>query len=430
MDFDEELDLRDLVEYFVDHLKWIIIIVLIAVIIGNASTINRTKLYKSSTSVMLLSDVGTYAEVINSNEVLAKVKENLGLSESTDQILKYISYEVQSGAKVINITVVTESPQLSQKIAKEVDSVLISVLDEKYNVKNASILRDATLNTKPSNINRVKENITYILIGLVGSSALLIGMYYLDTRVVSKKEIEKDLQIPVLGSVPKTQIIKKGEFDELNVYRLSTAIDDLKENISFNSFTEKTKKILLTSPSDNDGKSFIALHLASAYAKENKKVLIIDCNLRQAKKYSSFNAETKGKYGYTDMILNYKDNHTISSNYISKTNNKNIDILPCGTVVPNPVDLIKSANNGKLIERLSKEYNVVIFDCASTEKINHTLSFAKYSNIDILVASYNKTTTGEIQAVNNAFKSVDKDLTGVVLNQVKVNKKEEVKRKQ
>lgn len=427
MDFNEELDLRDLIEYLLSKVKWIIIVVLISVIVGNASTINRTKMYQSKTSIMLLSDVGTYAEVINSNEVLTKIKENLSLSESTTEIAKYISYEVQSGAKVINIKVVTENPQLSKKIAEEIDSVFISVLDEKYNIKNASILREATLDTNPSNINRIKENITYVLIGLVGSAALLIGLYYLDTRVTTKKEIEKELQIPVLGSIPKTQIIKKGEFDELNVYLLAKAIDDLKENISFNSFTSKTKRILITSPSENDGKSFIALHLASSYAKENKKVLIIDCNLRQAKKYSSFNAETKGEYGYTNMILNYKDNNPMDKKYISKTNNKNIDILPVGTVVPNPVDIIQSSNNGKLIDHLSKLYDVLIFDCASTEKINHTLSFAKYSNIDILVASYNRTTTGEIQTVSNAFKSVKKELTGVVLNQVKINRKDLIK---
>ena len=144
MDFNEELDLRDLIEYLISKIKWIIIVVLISVIIGNASTINRTKMYQSKTSIMLLSDVGTYAEVINSNEVLQKVKENLNLEDSTNQLSKYISYEVQSGAKVINIKVVTESAELSKLIAEEVDKVFISVLEEKYNIKNASILREAT----------------------------------------------------------------------------------------------------------------------------------------------------------------------------------------------------------------------------------------------------------------------------------------------
>lgn len=87
----------------------------------------------------------------------------------------------------------------------------------------------------------------------------------------------------------------------------SEAIKTIRTNLSFSTIDKELKVLLITSPQSGDGKSFITANLAVAYAQENKKVLIIDCDLRKGRQHEIFEVMNLTSGGYSNLILNYKD---------------------------------------------------------------------------------------------------------------------------
>ena len=130
------------------------------------------------------------------------------------------------------------------------------------------------------------------------------------------------------------------------------SIRSIRTNIAFSSLDKDVKIIMNTSPEAGDGKSFITANLAIAYAQEDKKVLLIDADLRRGRQHEIFDVMNVTSGGYTNLMLNYKDNITLDK-YIFPTKDKNLDLLPTGPMPPNPVELLGSENNKKLLEKLN-----------------------------------------------------------------------------
>ena len=87
----------------------------------------------------------------------------------------------------------------------------------------------------------------------------------------------------------------------------SESIKSIRTNLAFASIDKPMKKILTTSPEQGDGKSFISANLAVAYAQDNKKVLIIDCDLRRGRQHEIFGVMNEASGGYSNLILNYEE---------------------------------------------------------------------------------------------------------------------------
>ena len=141
------------------------------------------------------------------------------------------------------------------------------------------------------------------------------------------------------------------------------SIRSIRTNIAFASIDKDVKIIMNTSPEAGDGKSFITANLAVAYGQEGKKVLLIDTDLRKGRQHEIFGVMNVTSGGYTNLLLNYKDEIELEK-YIFPTFDENIDLLPTGPLPPNPVELLGSENNKKLLERLKKHYDLILLDCA------------------------------------------------------------------
>ncbi len=207
--------------------------------------------------------------------------------------------------------------------------------------------------------------------------------------------------------------------------RFAESIKTIRTNLAFTEIDKDLKTILLTSPEPGDGKSFIAANLAAAYSQEGKRVLIIDADLRRGRQHEIFGVMNVASGGYSNLILGYQfEEMAITqqreffdiNDYIKKTGVNNVDLIPNGPTPPNPVELLASRSNSRLLNHLRKRYDIIILDCAPVLGISDTPIMTKYSDANILVISNKKTKREILERTKKIFSQVNAKITGVVVN--------------
>ncbi len=218
----EEINLKELWHYFLSKISIIFIIVIICVLAGNVYLFClQTPLYKSTTSLVLVSEestntsitqnditlnnnlVTTYSEIIKSRAVLSKVIENLGLKESVEYLSSCVSVSSIANTQVIKIDVSRESRYEARNIANEIAEVFSKKIKSIYRIQNISIVDEAELSKSPYNVNFIKQNIIYSVIGIIISCGIVFMIFYFDTSIKDAETIEDKLDLTVFGVVPK-----------------------------------------------------------------------------------------------------------------------------------------------------------------------------------------------------------------------------------
>jgi capsular exopolysaccharide synthesis family protein len=201
----------------------------------------------------------------------------------------------------------------------------------------------------------------------------------------------------------------------------SESIKNIRTNLQFSAVDKELKVILNTSPEAGDGKSFITANLAAAYAQEGKKVLLIDADLRRGRQHEIFNVLNVTSGGYSNLILNYRDDTPLDK-YICTTEEKNIHILPTGPTPPNPVELLGSENNRRLIKTLRKKYDIILLDCPPVLGLSDALILTQFSDANIMTFSIKKTKKENLERAIKAFDTANAKITGIVVNRATMSK--------
>ncbi len=218
----EEINLKELFDYFKSKLKWVMITVFAFMIIGNIYTIaTRVPMYKSDTTIVLVSEndkeyntnelqlnknlVGTYSEIIKSRKVLEPVIENLRLKYTYGELKSNISVTSVTNTEIIRITVNDKKAEKATRIANEIADVFTKEVQKIYKLNNVSVVDKAVSNPNPYNVNFVKDNLIYIALGLIISCGIIFIKFYFDTTIKTSEEIENKLGLTILGIVPKVE---------------------------------------------------------------------------------------------------------------------------------------------------------------------------------------------------------------------------------
>lgn len=218
----EEINLKELWHYFMSKIHIIIITMMLGVLIGNIYLFFiQTPMYKSTTSLVLVNEasnnttitqndillnnnlVQTYSEIIKSRKVLSQVVRNLDLEESVEMLSNSTNVSAVTNTQLIKIVVSHSSNQQAKKIANEIAEVFVEEIQKIYKIQNISIVDKAQAATNPYNVSVVKQNIIYLLFGMIAGVGITFMIYYFDTSVKDAKTVEEKLNLTVLGVVPK-----------------------------------------------------------------------------------------------------------------------------------------------------------------------------------------------------------------------------------
>ena len=218
----EEIDLKDLYEYFISKIGLFVVIAVSVCLIGcfYGLFIQKPK-YSSYTTVLLAGETSitqnditmnknltdTYAEIVKSRKVLDKVIKELKLDMDYSSLAKMIDVTAIKNTTLIKIVVNDYDAKKAMNVANITAKYFVDEISDLYKINNVSVLDEAVEAQEPYNINVLKQTIIYMAIGIVLATGVLFVIFYVDRSIKSVEQIEQKLKMPILGSV---QQLSKG----------------------------------------------------------------------------------------------------------------------------------------------------------------------------------------------------------------------------
>ena len=215
---------------------------------------------------------------------------------------------------------------------------------------------------------------------------------------------------------------------ELITYRnpkspISEVFRTLRTNIQFMNINKKFKTLLVTSTLPGEGKSWVASNLAITFAQAEKKVVLIDADMRKGRQYSIYGVSPRP--GLSNYLAESKENCGIEEieKYVQETEVENLYIIPAGNVPPNPSELLISPQMNNLLEELKEVCDIIIIDGTPCELVTDSVILSRIVDSTVIVAAAKETKKDSLGRVINNIQNVGGKLAGVVLNKVPIDAK-------
>lgn len=183
----------------------------------------------------------------------------------------------------------------------------------------------------------------------------------------------------------------------------------LRTNIQYSSFDKEYKVIVITSSEPGEGKSTTAGNLALCMAQGDKKVILVDCDLRRPSIHKKFKVSNLA--GLSDVIIGKSDLSKVMHRY-----NKNLVLLTSGKIPPNPSEMLSSKSMENLLEKLEENFDYVILDTPPVQAVTDSQILSTKADGTILVVRAERTKKESVNNAINLLKKVNANVIGTVLN--------------
>lgn len=243
----------------------------------------------------------------------------------------------------------------------------------------------------------------------------------LDHRLKSIEEIAEVMQLPIMGAIP----LLSGDKGRHNSGRIvadqprsasAEAFRTLRTGIHFGLGGDEVKVIAVTSPSPGDGKSTVASNLAIAISQVEGRVLLIDADMRKPVQGEIFGIDTP--VGLSSVLAEQRP----LAEAILHTDVESLDILPCGKMPSNPVELLNKGGFTQMLEELGKIYDKVIIDSPPVMPVADARVICAASDCTLLVLRAEKATKRLSTGARDELWRVRAQRLGVAVNAVPTRK--------
>jgi len=197
---------------------------------------------------------------------------------------------------------------------------------------------------------------------------------------------------------------------------IAEAYRSLRTNLEFSSLDKPLRTMVVTSPGPGEGKSTVLANLAVVIAQAGKKVIMADCDLRRPSLHELFGLSNER--GVTTMVV---DEEAMRTPPLLETGIENLWLMPSGPLPPNPAELLASRRMGEIIQRLSEEADMVLFDAPPAVAVTDAIVLASKVDGVLLVISAGQTKREMARRAKDLLDKVNARIVGSVLNNAQVD---------
>lgn len=304
-------------------------------------------------------------------------------------------------------------------------------LSQAFTPYNTRVITPPVGSVMPEAPNKRNILLVAIVLGLGLPACLIFLMQALDTKIRSKKDVE-NMSVPFLGEIPLVAdpkrrhvslkrsrnisnplVVKEGRRDAVN-----EAFRVLRTNFEFVAGKEKrTPVVMVTSMLMDSGKTFLSINLGMSLAIKGKKVLLVDLDLRKAALSAMWHFSKDGLAEYLN------DDRVEIEGIVRKGGiHKNLDVIPVGSLPPNPAELLGSPRLGDLLGTMREHYDYILLDCPPVEIVADTTIVAPLVDLTLFVVRAGLLDRRALPDIENLYTDGKYNRMALVVNGVEPTK--------
>lgn len=386
--------------------------------------------------------VGDFKELISNQTVMDRTIQALGISQKEfDDVSIDVSSE--TGTRILSISATSRDKGLSVKVANTVSKIFTDYIQDLMTTNTAAnaekaVIPDAGTNVEevvmpnvvtiaseavtpvnPSGPDRMKNTALAGVIGLLLAVGVALAMEMLNTTLRTSTAIESTLGLPVLASIQNyrkeiVQFLQKHQRGEMLSSSVSVAtkenINTLVANIQFATIAQPIQTLIVTSSVAGEGKSSMLLLLSEALADLNKRVLLVDMDMRNASLWKY--AGSRGKKDLFDYLVG----HSRLEDVICKTGNPGIHFIDSRHHLASVSQIVHFEVFERFLDNVKRTYDYVLFDTPPLSMFIDAAALANKMDAVLLVVGNGMTDAKIAADVVNQLHKANANVLGVALN--------------
>jgi len=378
---------------------------------GSANDLNQGSTY---TQNQMLS----FAQLAESALVLQPVIDQLDLQKTPSQLGDSIAVSTPQNTVILELSVTDSDPAKAADIANAVAATLGKKVEE---IAPKSVSGAATVSVRtiqpavtpdsPSSPNVRLNLVAGFVIGILLGVLVVVLRELLDTRVRSAEIASRVTGVPLLAQIQRLRRKQPGPI--LLTDPLSSAAEGyrrLRSSLEFVSVDSDRLAFVVTSSIPDEGKSLISLNLALALTEGDRRVLLVDADLRRPTLAAS--TGLPGGSGLTSVLVG----RAALADVVQTWNG--LDVVTSGPIPPNPSELLSSRAMADFIAQVSREYDVVVFDTPPMTAVVDAAIVARAVDGALVVADRTRVSRSQLTSTMDLLEKSGVRVLGLVLNRV------------
>ena len=383
--------------------------------------------------------VDSYIVILNTRETLNDVIDYAGVNYSHWEVRSMLSASSVNETEIFEVVVTSPDAAEAEAIASAIAYILPNRISDIIEGSSAKIVDSAVRPGMPSSPSYSRNVFLGLLLGLLLTVCVIALREVFDVTIRAEEDVARGCPYPVLSSVPNMATEGKGGYyrayegkrrkklqDRIRKeeqplvgrkisFIASEAYKLLRTKLQFSFADEKNSRVIgVSSALAGEGKSLTSVNLAYTLAQLDKKVLLIDCDMRRPslatklsiKKYPGLSSCLSGQNVWNSLVqpCGLEDEQEAFS------------VIAAGRNPPNPIELLSSAKMAKVLKEMRKEYDYVILDLPPVAEVSDAMAVAKETDGILLVVRQDYCGYPVLSSVVKEFEFVGAKILGVVYN--------------
>ena len=384
--------------------------------------------------------VDSYMVILNTKETILDVIEHSQSKLSFEDVKEMIEAKAVNETEIFEVIITSSDPNEALRLADAISEILPQRISTIIDGTSAKVVETAILPEEPSSPSYPKNAVIGALLGFMVMVTIIIMREVFDVTIRTEEDIEQCCKHPILAAVPDMNAPSKGGsyYDKgkkskggaystetkqkrislmgKNVsFAASEAYKLLRTKIQFSFAGDKGCRVIgLSSALSGEGKSLTAVNVAYTLSQLNKKVILIDCDMRRPTLAEKLGISKTP--GLSSFLTGQCELEELLQNCNLKGEEEAFSVITAGQNPPNPVELLSSARMELALETLRKYYDYVILDLPPVGEVTDAMAVAKKTDGMLLVVRQNYCDRIVLADAVRQFAFINSKILGVVMN--------------
>ena len=373
--------------------------------------------------------VQTFAKIVTSPAVLHQVEQDLDLPMSDSELKAKISATAPTSQSIVELQVQDSSPARAAAIANSAAKAFTSVVEGYYAPTGKSsdsssvrlyVTDPANAPSSPVSPKVTLDIVLGVLLGLLVGVVVAVIRDVLDNRIKSAEALNKVAGVPTMGVIvddPRTSRQVVASRAGVGNVRAEN-FRQLRANLQFANIDKHPRVIAVTSAIPGEGKSTVAINLATTLAEAGFTVCLVDADLRRPIIAKALGLV--GQVGLTSVLV-----QQLALDDALQSAGSGLQVLASGPTPPNPSEVLASSYVREVVRSLLDRVDYVVLDTAPVLPVADGSEVAALADGTLLVVRHGVTTDAQIKRTLSALRQLDVVVLGTVLNRMPVRRKSE-----